>query len=226
LARLRKRESRKTYAQAITDSVSVRKAAVRSGISAPTAFRWRHRFLTRLKDVKAKVVSGIVEANETFFLKSFKGQRHLERAPRKRGGTASKPGLSGEQVPVLVLRDRSGATTDAMLDNLQATTIHGVLRPVVAKDAVLVSDGADAYASFSAEAGIDHVGLVTSRGERRRDVYHIQNVNAYHSRLKGWMHRFNGVATKYLTSYLGWRRLFEREGDDVTALRCFLAAAT
>ncbi len=29
-------------------------------------------------------------------------------------------------------------------------------------------------------------------------VYHIQNVNAYDSRLKGWMHRFNGVATKYL----------------------------
>ncbi|MEJ2125480.1 MAG: IS1595 family transposase, partial [Alphaproteobacteria bacterium] len=36
--------------------------------------------------------------------------------------------------------------------------------------------------------------------------------------------RFNGVATKYLDSYLGWRRLFEREGDQMTAQRCFLAA--
>lgn len=27
-------------------------------------------------------------------------------------------------------------------------------------------------------------------------VYHIQNVNSYHSRLKKWMDRFNGVATK------------------------------
>jgi hypothetical protein len=44
-------------------------------------------------------------------------------------------------------------------------------------------------------------------------VYHIQNVNAYDSRLKGWMHRFHGVATKYLENYLGWRRWLERWGN-------------
>lgn len=125
---------------------------------------------------------------------------------------------------MLILRDRSGATTDAVLENLQAPTIHRVLKPVIAKDAVLVSDGADAYASFAAAAGIDHVGLVTSRGEHRRGVFHIQNVNAYHSRLKNWMRRFNGVATKYLASYLGWRRMFEREGNAISSRRCLLAA--
>ena len=40
-------------------------------------------------------------------------------------------------------------------------------------------------------------------------VYHIQNANAYHLRLKEWMRRFNGVATKYLDHYLGWRRMTE-----------------
>ena len=184
LARLRKREAWKEYAQALAESMSVRKAAARTGISVPTAFRWRHRFLIRPRDAKTVVISGIAEADETFFLKSFKGERKLSRPPRKRGGTASKPGLSDEQVPVLVPRDRSGATTDAVLENLQAASIHRVLRPVVAKDTVLVSDGADAYASFAAEKGIDHIGLVTSRGEHRRGVFHIQNVNAYHSRLK------------------------------------------
>lgn len=224
LARLRKRGTWKEYAQALAESLSVRKAAARTGISVPTAFRWRHRFLTRPMDAKSAVIAGIAEADETFFLRSFKGQRKLSRPPRKRGGSASKPGLSDEQVPVLVLRDRSGATTDAVLENLQAPTIHNVLMPVVAKDTILVSDGADAYASFAAKVGIDHVGLVTSRGEHRRGVLHIQNVNAYHSRLKGWMRRFNGVATKYLDSYLGWRRLFEREEDEMTAQRCLLAA--
>jgi len=33
-------------------------------------------------------------------------------------------------------------------------------------------------------------------------VLHIQNVNAYGSRFKQWLGRFNGVATKYLQSYL------------------------
>ena len=32
---------------------------------------------------------------------------------------------------------------------------------------------------------------------------HINNVNAYHGRLKQWLNRFNGVATKNLPSYLG-----------------------
>lgn len=32
----------------------------------------------------------------------------------------------------------------------------------------------------------------------------LQNVNSYHSRLKSWMERFNGVATKYLDHYLSW----------------------
>ncbi|EWH02352.1 hypothetical protein Q427_09200, partial [Halomonas sp. BC04] len=39
--------------------------------------------------------------------------------------------------------------------------------------------------------------------------YHIQNVNSYISRLKGWMGRFHGVGTAYLPNYLAWRRLFE-----------------
>ncbi|MBI4740348.1 MAG: IS1595 family transposase, partial [Betaproteobacteria bacterium] len=46
-------------------------------------------------------------------------------------------------------------------------------------------------------------------------VYHVQNVNAYDSRLKEWMRRFHGVATKYLPNYLGWRRLLERHGESL-----------
>jgi len=226
LARLHKRGAWKTYAQAVTESVSVRKAAQRTGVSVPTAFRWRHRFLTLAKDAQAKAVSGIVEADETFFLRSFKGARTMSRAPRKRGGPASKRGASDEHVPVLVLRARSGATADAVLESLKVAEIYRVLTPVVArdKDTVIVSDGARAYASFAFEAGIGHVGLTGRRGERRRGVFHIQNVNAYQSRLKTWMRRFNGVATKYLPNYLGWRRMFEREGDTISPQRCLLAA--
>jgi hypothetical protein len=42
---------------------------------------------------------------------------------------------------------------------------------------------------------------------------HINNVNAYHGRLKQWLNRFNGVATKNLPNYLGWRRALEAWGD-------------
>ena len=42
--------------------------------------------------------------------------------------------------------------------------------------------------------------------------FHINNVNAYHGRLKEWMRRFHGVATKNLPNYLGWRRALEALG--------------
>ena len=71
---------------------------------------------------------------------------------------------------------------------------------------MLVSDGAHAYRAFANQASIPHVALTLSAGECAWGVYHIQNVNNYDSRLKGWMRRFNGVATRYLDSYLGWHR--------------------
>ena len=65
---------------------------------------------------KALELSGIAEADETFFLESFKGQRELPRPARERGGKAAKPGISDEQIPVLIARDRNGETFDAILD--------------------------------------------------------------------------------------------------------------
>jgi hypothetical protein len=99
-----------------------------------------------------------------------------------------------------------------------------VLKPVAARSAVLVSDGEQAYRTFANQAGIPHVALNLGAGERTWGVYRIQNVNSYDSRLKGWMRRFNGVATKYLDSYLGWHRTNDREGNTLNASRMLAAA--
>ena len=95
---------------------------------------------------------------------------------------------------------------------------------MVAPDALLVSDGRAAYGRFADEAGLLHIALNASAGERSYGSYHIQNVNAYISRLKQWMVRFKGVATKYLANYLGWRRMIEREGDALSPTRCIVNA--
>lgn len=122
------------------------------------------------------------------------------------------------------MRDRHGETTDAILGDLSAETIGMHLKPVVAKDAVLVTDGNRAYEAFAAATDIVQIALVASVGERTIGCYHIQNVNAYQSRFKFWMARFKGVASKYLPSYLGWRRMIERDGETFTP-RHFLAGA-
>ena len=226
LAQLHRREAWLEYARALVDGVSLRKAAERCGIHLETSFRWRHRFLASPKTAKAKAVTGIVEAGETFIRKSAKGSKKITgRSPRKRGGTAKKKGLSTDDYDaVLIVRDRHGETTDALLPDLEGRTFAAVLRLVVAKDALLVSDGRAAYGQFADAANILHIAINASEGRHTFGTYHIQNVNAYTNRLKAWMRRFKGVASAYLESYLGWRRMIERVGDRITPRHCIAAA--
>lgn len=156
-------------------------------------------------------MTGIVELDETFFLESHKGERDLERKPRKLGGKASKRGISSEQTAVLIARDRSGNTTDAILEKSKQNTIAEVITPVADKDALLCSDKKPAYIAFAKKYHFTLKTINVSKKEHTNGVVHVQNVNAYDSRLKTWMRRFNGGATKYLESYLGWMRLLDRE---------------
>ena len=226
LAHLRKREQWLHYAQSMIDGLSVRAAAKQCQIDKNTAFLLRHRFLQQVARHQATRESGIVEADETFFLESFKGKRHLPRPARRRGGVGRTRGTSPDQIAVLVVRDRSGETANFRLDKLDAPHVIAVLRPLIASDAILCTDGANVYKTFARATGVAHRPLNVQQGVRVRDgVFHIQNVNAYDSRLKTWMRRFNGIATQYLDNYLGWRRLLERYRGRISPALCLSEAA-
>ena len=157
LARLRKREKWREQAQSMIDGVTTSKAAERCEVDYKTAFRWRHRFLKSLSSDKPKTLSGIVEGDETFILESFKGKRSdLPRKARKRGGKAAKRGLSAEQIPVIVARDRAGATIDAVLPKLDRASITGALGGVVTPANQFCCDGGRAIVAFAKKAGIPH----------------------------------------------------------------------
>ena len=226
LAGLHKRQLWLGFASLLIDQASVRSCAKHCCIDITTSFRWRHRFLETPRDTRSAKLRNIVEADETFFLESFKGAGNMPRTPRKRGGTAKKRGLSKEQIPVLIARDRHGGMIDARLPELTAAAIEIVLKPAVDKQVLLVSDGASRYQRVADNAGIKHIGLNASAGERRWGVFHIQNVNSYISRLKEWVRPFKGVATKYLPNYLGWHRLLDGEGERLTPQSCLAAALT
>ena len=214
LARLRHKEQWSKFTQDLINGVSVKHAAKHCGVANSTSFRWRHRFLKIPSQLKAKHLEGIVEADETYFFESHKGDQHLDRKPRKRGGKASQRGLSKEQIPILIVRDREGHTTDAILDSANAKEISKVISPLIEEDVLLCSDGSRIYQVFSKAQNLTHKIINASAGEHIKEgAYHIQNVNAYDSRLKNWMRHFNGISTKYLESYLGWMRMLDRESD-------------
>lgn len=213
LARLRHRSKWLDYLNTMIQSLPLRQSAVEIGIHRNTAFRWRHRFLNWVKWDRPRALHGITEADETYLLESDKGSRQLTRRAHQRGASASKRGLSKEQVCVLVARDRSQQTLAEVTGKGPVTkaqlTDH--LKPVLDADAVLVSDANVTYSAFCETEHITHVAVNLSKGQRViNGAYHIQNVNAYHSRFKSWLDRFHGVATKYLPNYLGWRQALEQ----------------
>lgn len=230
LARLRHRNKWMLQAGVMDEGLSVRKAAARMQVHRTTAFRWRHRFLAVPRETKNSHLSGVVEADEAYVLRSYKGQRHRlladgSRRPRRRGGHAAKRGLSSEQVPILVARNRAGLTTDFILGSGNKRGLIAVLPMALAIDAVLCTDGSAMLASAARDLGIEHHGLNTLRGERTRGAWHIQNVNAYHSRFKAWMAHFKGVATSYLPNYLGWFRALDRNAQSGAKAASLLALA-
>lgn len=211
LARLHQRGRWLEHGKALSAGLTLREVSGLVGIAVCTAHRWRHRFLAAPQAVKSQLLSGIAEIDETYFLRSNKGQRTgLGRLPRHRGGKASKRGISHEQVPVLVARDRSGESTDFILAVDDSAHIVAALQPILPTDVILCTEGNPAMMATGRKLGIEHHPVNVAAGRRVDGPWHVQNVNAYHSRLKEWMRRFRGVATKYLGSYLGWFRTMDR----------------
>jgi transposase-like protein len=226
LANLRMKDKWAVQTEAMIDGVSTAKAARRCGVHYTTAFRWRHRFVASLAGDKPKALAGIVEGDETFILESFKGKRSdMPRKSRKRGGQSAKRGLSAEQIPVLVARDRQGSTTDAVLPKLNRVSIAAALGGVVTPANEFCCDGGTAIVAFARRAGIAaHVLPMPGKPNPTAPDFHLNNVNAYHGRLKEWLRRFHGVATKNLPNYLGWRRTLEALGQNATSAAMILAA--
>ena len=149
------------------DGLTIHQTAERLGVNPKTAFHWRHRFLSLPKAVQAQTLTGIAEADETYFLRSLKGQRKgLTRLARKRGGKAKKRGTSAEQVPVLVARDRGGSTADFILGVDDAVHVATALKSLLADDAILCTDGSKVLAAAAKSMNVFHRPVNLSAGVR------------------------------------------------------------
>lgn len=218
---IHKKKEWEQYMSCISEGLSLRKAAVRTGISYRTSFLWRHKILGAFQDIGCTKLEGIVESDGTFFLYSEKGNRNIKgRAPRKRGGKASKAGISDEHVAVIVAsdRDKHAIVEVAGRSRISAQKINSSIGKWISEDAVaLCSDSHRSYAKFAKDMDLTHIAINASKGQYVKDrVYHIQNVNNIHHFLKDWIKQFNGVASKYLQNYMNWYRIQRVEKGNVS----------
>ena len=225
-AYLKKREKLQAHARCMLGGISIRRTAAVLGIHRTTAFSWRHRCLEGPEQRNPTLLGGIVEVDETYFLRSFKGQRTgLPRPAKKRGMPAAQRGLSPEQIPVLTAQSRSApAVFSAILRSRKFHDVDALLAPRLAPDVLLMTDGLSAYRKMSACHGMAYRAVPPPPQKKTQGMLPLNNINAYHSRLKAWRGRFRGVASRTLANYLGWHRLLDAARQTLTPQE-FLAAS-
>jgi transposase-like protein len=216
--------SEKDWVEVITDTlegVSLRKTAKRLDVSVGKVFSMRRLIINAIEtyieqsDLK---LEGIVEVDDTYFLKSVKGTEipaTYYRKSRKRGAKIRKRGISKERVSVNVGVARGGSTyaKSVNLGKPSVNDVYDVFGHRIDGDAIVYCDGANGYLSaFSGLAAVQRANRTVSKVKG----LHINTVNQAHTQLKQRIENiYHGVATKYLNKYSAMMAFMFKRFDKV-----------
>ena len=208
------------YIECMIKGYSLRRCAWECNINLATAFFWRHKILDALATaIGVGDLEGLVEADETFFRYNRKGNftkvRSYKKGVRTSTGRTSKQakkkkrGLSRDQVAVGTALDRLGNLKMGLIctGRLQYPALKRFYEGHISVNSTLCTDSAHGYATLSEELHLNHIRIES--GKRKKDIYHIQHINAFHSNFKTFLQKFRGVSTKHLNSYLKWFKWIE-----------------
>lgn len=207
LFRIRRKDKWQAYLRLMEQGYSIKKAAAELGISIQTSFDWRHKILASLQSTLPVKVGGIVECDEMQFTESNKGQRDLNRKPRKRGSDGLKH--DSDKVSVITAVSRSEGSIAVVVDakKISSEEAQKALDGRLEDGTVLITDENSVYNAVKRnQPGIIHkkINGKKNRTEKPKDKIHIQTVNNQHKQIRQFLAPFNGVATKYLPNYLNW----------------------
>jgi transposase-like protein len=198
------------YAQCFEAGLSIRRISRKLGIHPSTAFRWRHRLCAALERNQPDTLTGVIELAVRRSVRSRKGERGLDRPPRRQRYDRSL--IWPDKVCLLVACDRAGHVVTGVVDHarLNASDVDHIVGPRISAVSVIIA-GHDPFGAIAT--------LARDRGWRFRDARHPDRqrglddlfaAESFMLRFKRWLARFHGVATKYLTRYLAWHRELDR----------------
>ncbi|MBQ7969067.1 MAG: IS1595 family transposase [Clostridia bacterium] len=207
----------KRYIELLLMGAPLAKCAEVCGISVKTAFHWRHKILYALqKDQNNRVLAGIVELDEMYVPISYKGNHSKSShfvMPRKayKRGSDNKAQI-GSKACVMCAIERNGQTYGEVLGKGQPTTamLSHAFNNRILTDSIVLSDKSSSigyyFNNFTTIELIQLEAHTVVKGKygppEVRGAMHIQTVNNLHYRIRSFLRRYNGVATKYLNHYL------------------------
>ena len=229
-AYLKKAELLSGYAACLQESLSVRATASRLGIHPSTAFRWRHRLLAAMSQAHRTELSGWIEIDYDWFAHSRKGERGLVDRPPRRRAPRCLTTFGGRRVCVILACDRLGhvAAMPVSTPRIDADVLDNALTGRTDQShrrVALTATRGGPYGPVARLARKKGWAFRQARGGAFGPLGwpgHVRTVVAYRMRLRRWLPRFRGVATKYLANYLSWHHALDtarRSGLEATIMR-------
>jgi transposase-like protein len=217
LYRIKKREKLGDYIKLMLQGCSIRCISERLGISVQTSFDWRHKILSALNKLEPNELKGYIQVDEMELPLSEKGNRNLSRQPRKRGNDYKRNNKEGriETVQILSAVNDKGdkffrvVVSKKLTKELMEKT---GLKERIKENSVVISDKSSTLKSYFKDIPAIKYRPITSslRVDSRNKKINLQQVNNVHSLVRRFLHRFNGVSSKYLQNYLGWFAYIEK----------------
>ena len=140
-------------------------------------------------------------------------EKEAANCPARLANAVGKgPGLDDELGCVLTAKDRSGSPPvieTVGTGPITSERFHQKLNgSFIVQNLLLRTDANNSYKKYRKAHNIKHKKFLNLSIKLRivENQLHLQNVNTTHSRLKGWMSRFHGVASKYLQNYMNYFR--------------------
>jgi transposase-like protein len=228
------------YIRLMNTGATLKDLAEALGINVTTAFYWRHKILTALKDGKFDaVLEEHTQADETFTYLNTKGNRnagnnlHTHKLTNRasdytsvrksghrhgRGSCSSIRGLNQGLVCTPLAIGGNGICwgRPSNMGAPSSDDLDSVYTGHLGETVILVTDASRAAGKYAQDRELPVIQL-KSDTESRQGKYNLQKVNRLHSAFKQDLARFNGVSTKYLENYANLT-MFKQETPSISGI--------
>lgn len=164
-------------------------------VTQKTAWFMLHRIREMLRDKAPQMLSGIIEADETYVGGKNKN-RHNNKKIKGIQGRSVK-----DKTPVLGLFQRNGLITSKVVKDTKASTIQPIIKETVKQDSALITDEWHGYHGLKK----DYNHKVVNHGKKQYvidGVIHTNTLEGFWSLLKrGIIGIYHQISEKHLERY-------------------------
>lgn len=194
--------------QCLVDKLTIRKSAIKIGVSTRTAFTLRFKLISTLKNKTNKKLSGNIELDEYYLSVNLKGTKseNMPRIskPRAKNGTG-KQGINKHQICITSGIDECDniILRIAGTGNVTSKMIENTILPRIYNPKKIITDCKSSYERIANENKW-LLKQVKSKSYADKEGNNLANINSLHSCLSEFLSRFRGVSSKHLQEYLDW----------------------